>query len=91
MLLFIVVSMTIIFLFFACEIITVKNNIDMPNVLRYVFGVLLLLLSLSIALYLIGSKTLKYNVPDFILTNIVELVLLVIVIFVASIVLLIKK
>ena len=90
-LIFIIVSIIIICLFFTCEIVMIRKDIDMPNQLRYIFWGALMLISLLIPVYLIGSKILKYNLPDFILTNIIELIVLAILIFIASIVLLIKK
>ena len=91
MLFFIAISLIIICLFFACEIFMIIKGTDMSNALRYIFGALLMLISLFIVIYLIGSKTLKYNIPDFILTNIIELIILAIVIFIVSIVVLTKK
>ena len=90
MLLFIVVFVTIFVLFFVCEFIMIKNDIAMPNMIRYIFGVSFILFTLSTILYFIGSKIFKYNIPDFILTNTIEIFALVIIAFIISIVLLIK-
>jgi hypothetical protein len=91
MLLFIAIFATIISLFFVFEIIMIRQDIPMPHTMRYVFGVLFILLSLSIIIYLMGSKIFKYHLPDFISMNIIEIIALAMVVFIMSIILLIKK
>ena len=91
MLLFIFAFVVIISLFFVCEFAMISNNIIMPTMLKYIFAVSFMLLSLSTITYLIYSKFFKHSLPDFIADNIIEIVALSIVVLIMSTILLLKK
>ena len=91
MLLFIMAFVVIISSFFACEIVMTSKHISMPTMMKYFFGVSFLLLSLSTITYITYSKISKRPPPDFISTNIIEIVALSIAVFFMSVILLLKK
>ena len=91
MLLFIFAFVIITSLFFAYEFVMISNNIVMPTIIKYIFGLSFMLLSLSTLTYLIYSKISKHTFPDFISTNIIEIIVLSIVVLIMSIILLLKK
>ena len=86
-----IVFLTIISLFLVSEAIMVKKNIVMHSTMRFVFGIAFMVISLSTVLYLICGKFFKYVIPDYILTSIIEIIGLAILVFVISIILLLKK
>lgn len=91
LLIFGIIFAIVISLFLVYETVMIKNGSSMPNAIRLIFGVLFIIFATIAIAYLIGSKVFKYEMPEYISINVIEIIAIAVVAIIIGIVLIVKK
>ena len=86
-----IISLGFILAFFSIQTVVIKNNTIISGKLQIVFGVVFLLVSVCIFIFLIIALLRKINLPVFIEVNLFEIFIAAVVIGVASLLMIFRS